>query len=171
MPPNWFTPGRGAGDMFLKVTGGAHGPIKGEAKDDTHKEEIEVLGWSWGIQGSYSGPEATSKSKVADLKILKRVDRATPQLMTAMRRNEEIKEAILTVRKAGEGQLEFLQIKIRRGRITGINIEAGNAEGGPDMLEHVSFAFNEIQVGYSPQGSDGRKEPTLEFIDTSSQHL
>ena len=31
-------------DMFLKVT-----KIDGESKDDTHKDEIDVLAWSWGL--------------------------------------------------------------------------------------------------------------------------
>ena len=34
-------------DMFLKLT-----DIKGEAQDDSHKEEIDVLAWSWGMSQS-----------------------------------------------------------------------------------------------------------------------
>ncbi|MBK1640378.1 hypothetical protein CKO12_00460 [Chromatium okenii] len=30
-------------DMFIKITG-----ITGEAQDKTHKNEIDVLAWSWG---------------------------------------------------------------------------------------------------------------------------
>ncbi len=40
----------GAGDMFLMVKGAKCGLIKGEAQDDVHKGEIEVLRWSWGMQ-------------------------------------------------------------------------------------------------------------------------
>jgi type VI protein secretion system component Hcp len=29
-------------DMFIKI-----GDIKGESKDDAHKEEVDVLAWSW----------------------------------------------------------------------------------------------------------------------------
>ena len=36
-------------DMFLKL-----GDIKGEAQDKTHKEEIDVLAWSWGASNSGS---------------------------------------------------------------------------------------------------------------------
>ena len=32
-------------DMFLKIDG-----IKGESKDSKHKDEIDVLAWSWGLQ-------------------------------------------------------------------------------------------------------------------------
>ena len=32
-----------ASDMFLKISG-----IKGESTDSKHKDEIDVLSWSWG---------------------------------------------------------------------------------------------------------------------------
>ena len=163
-------PNGGTGDMFLKVTGAKHGPIKGEAHDEKHKEEIEVLRWTWGITGSYSGPEATGKAKVHDLKIFKRVDRASTALMQAMRENEEIKEALLTVRKAGESALEFLKVKIKRGRITAFTVEVGDISGGSELLEQLSFAFNEIEVEYTAQGKDGRSLGTSIFTDVWSEH-
>ena len=36
-------------DMFIKV-----GDISGESKDSVHKEEIDVLAWSWGMSNSGS---------------------------------------------------------------------------------------------------------------------
>ena len=36
-------------DMFLSVNGAKSGQIAGEAQDQKHKNEIEVLGWSWGM--------------------------------------------------------------------------------------------------------------------------
>jgi len=44
----------GIGDMFLMVKGAKCGLIKGEAQDDVHKGEIEVLRWSWGMQAKSS---------------------------------------------------------------------------------------------------------------------
>ena len=41
--------GSGSGDLFFKVKGAKHGLIKGESQDDEHKDEIEVLSWSWGM--------------------------------------------------------------------------------------------------------------------------
>ena len=37
-------------DMFLKIDG-----IKGESQDKTHKEEIELLSFSWGVSNAGSG--------------------------------------------------------------------------------------------------------------------
>jgi len=65
----------GAGDMFLRVKGAAHGLISGEAQDDKHKNEIEVLSWSWGIQGrpSLGGGGASGKATIRELRIFVRV--------------------------------------------------------------------------------------------------
>jgi len=87
----------GAGDMFLKVKGAKHGPITGEAQDAKHGDEIEVLGWSWGMESKSSvadyGP--SGKATIRKLKIVKHVDKASTQLMAALRSNEVIKEAVL----------------------------------------------------------------------------
>src|SRR5688572_10539928 len=131
----------GVGDMFLMVKGAKHGVIKGEAHDDVHKEEIEVLRWSWGMQArpSLGGGGASGKATVNDLKIVKRVDSASTALMNALRTNEVIQKAVLTLRKAGENPLEYVKITIEQGRVTGLTIEAGDVSGGAEILENLSF--------------------------------
>src|SRR4051812_45644851 len=63
--------GPGAGDMFLSVNGARSGKINGEASDDKHKNEIEVLAWSWGMQGksSLAGGGTSGKATVRELRI------------------------------------------------------------------------------------------------------
>ena len=95
------------GDMFLRVKG-AKGDITGESIDQSHKDEIDVLGWSWGMQAKASlapGNEPTGRTTLRELKIIKRIDRSSPALMSASRRNEVLKEVALTVRKAGSTQM------------------------------------------------------------------
>jgi type VI secretion system secreted protein Hcp len=157
----------GTGDMFLKVKGARTGPINGESNDPKHKDEIEVLSWSWGMQAQQSlgGGEATGKSSLAELKIAKKVDKASTALMVALRTNELIQEAVLTIRKAGTGQLEYLKIKIEQGRVTSLVIEGGDESGGAALRERVSFAFNRITVDYTPQGPDGQPRGATSFMD------
>lgn len=156
-----------AGDMFLMVKGAKHGVIKGESVDDVHKDEIQVLRWSWGMQSksSLGGGGATGKATVNDLKIVKRVDRASTPLMSALRTNEAIQKAVLTLRKAGESQLEYLKITIEQGRVTSLIIEAGDIGGGAELLENLSFSFNKIEVEYVPQGKDGRSQGSTSYQD------
>ena len=61
-----------ASDIFLKVDG-----IKGESTDVNHKDEIEVLSWSWGVTqtpGSSAGSGASSgKPNISELVVGKLV--------------------------------------------------------------------------------------------------
>lgn len=157
----------GAGDMFLMVKGAKHGVIKGESQDDVHKGEIDVLSWSWGMQGrpSLGGGAASGKATINDLKIVKRLDSASTALMLALRTNEPIQKAVLTLRKAGKGQVEYFKITIQQGRVTALTIEAGGGSGTPEVVERVSFSFNKLDVEYVPQGKDGQVQGSMMFSD------
>jgi type VI secretion system secreted protein Hcp len=157
----------GYGDMFLSVKGAKSGVIKGEAQDTVHSEEIDVLSWSWGMQGkaTLGGGTASSKAIVRELKIVKRVDSASTALMSALRSNEVITKAVLTLRKAGKAPLEFLKITIEQGRLTGLEIEAGDKSGSPELFENLTFTFNQITVEYTPQGKDGQGKGSMMFTD------
>jgi len=67
-------------DMFIKI-----GDIEGEAVDDAHGGEIDVLDWSWGMSQSGSmhigGGGGSGKVNVQDLSFTKYVDMASPNLM------------------------------------------------------------------------------------------
>jgi type VI secretion system secreted protein Hcp len=163
--------GGSTGDMFLMVKGASHGLIKGECQDAKHKGEIDVLSWSWGMQAraSLGGGGASGKSSINELKVVKKVDSASTALMLALRTNESIQKAVLTLRKAGKTQLEFLKITIENGRVTGLTIEGGDQGGSADLVERVSFAFNKIEVEYVPQGHDGLPQGGMTFADQWSE--
>ena len=161
----------GAGDMFFKVKGAKHGQISGEAQDDKHKGEIEVLSWSWGMQGkaSLGGGVATGKSTVRELRIVKKVDKASTALMSALRTNEVIKEGILTLRKTGTSKIEYFKVTIQDGRVMALDVEAGDDNGTSTLLERVSFSFNKISIEYTPQGGDGMPQGSTTFEDQWSE--
>jgi type VI secretion system secreted protein Hcp len=153
--------------MFLSVKGAVHGVINGESLDDKHKGEIEVLGWSWGIQGkpSLAGGAASGKASIRELKILKHVDKSSTALMGAVRNNEAIKEAVLTLRKTGKGALEYLKITMEQGRIVSLEIDAGGAAGVADLTERITISFSKVSVEYTPQGGDGLPQGGTTFQD------
>jgi type VI secretion system secreted protein Hcp len=153
--------------MFFKVKGAKHGDIQGEAQDQKHKNEIEVLSWSWGMQGrsSLGGGRATGKATLRELRIVKKVDRASTALMSALRTNEEIKEGVLTLRKTGGSKLEYMKITIQGGRVMALDVDAGDDKGSSTLLERVSFSFNKISIEYTPQGGDGLPQGTTTFED------
>jgi type VI secretion system secreted protein Hcp len=163
----------GTGDMFLMVKGAKFGLIKGESQDDQHKGEIEVTSWSWGMQTrpSLGGGGASGKAAINDLKIVKRIDCASTALMLALRTNEVIQKAVLTLRKAGKNPLEYLKITIEQGRVTSLSVEGGDPSGGAEVVERVSFSFNKIEVEYVPQGKDGRPQGGMTYADQWSEQV
>ena len=61
--------------MFLKVQG-----VTGEAGDADHKGEIEVVSWSWGMEGPVSVTSGRGEGHgQLELRIVKRVDQAPPR--------------------------------------------------------------------------------------------
>jgi type VI secretion system secreted protein Hcp len=87
-------------DMFLKID-----DVKGESKDSKHKDEVDVLSWSWGMSQSgtmHAGSGGgAGKVNVQDLSLTKYVDKGSPNLMMSCCSGKHYKEALLTVRKAG----------------------------------------------------------------------
>jgi type VI secretion system secreted protein Hcp len=153
--------------MFLMVKGAKHGLIKGESQDDQHKGEIEVVSWSWGMQAkpSLGGGVATGKASILELKVVKKVDSSSTALMAALRTNEQIQKAVLTLRKSGTQPLEYLKVTIEQGRVTSLTIQAGDRDGSSEIVENVSFSFNKITVDYVPQGKDGLAQGGMSFTD------
>jgi type VI secretion system secreted protein Hcp len=154
------------GDMFLKVDSAAHGAIKGEAQDAAHANEIEVVSWSWGMRSNTSlgGAGASGRTSLHELVVVKRVDSASTALMSAMRNNENIKKAVLTVRKAGGSPLEYLMVTLENARITSIDVETGTTGDDAEIVEKLSFAYRRFNVEYVPQGPDGQPRGSSTFV-------
>ncbi|WP_341675030.1 type VI secretion system tube protein Hcp [Niveibacterium sp. SC-1] len=144
-------------DMFLKIEGSRQGPINGGSVDVKHKDEIDILSWSWGMQGNANAFQTgTSRTTLDELVVSKKVDGASTGLMSAIRNNESIKRATLTVRKAGGTEpVEYLRIVLEQARITSLKLHSGGAGDGPAISEQVGIGFQKIRVEYQPQGSSG----------------
>jgi type VI secretion system secreted protein Hcp len=143
-------------DMFLKVEAARQGQIKGEASDPLHANEIEVSGWSWGMDGNGTAFGAKgAPTTLQELVVRKPVDSASTGLMSALRNNEVIKKAVLTVRKAGGvASVPFLTVTVEKARI--VSHRLNNIEdGAPELTEEIRIAFFKVQVEYRPQDDAG----------------
>jgi type VI secretion system secreted protein Hcp len=148
-----------ASDIFAKI-----GDIKGESLDDKHKDEIEVLSFSWGVTntGSMASGSGGGEGKATfhDLSFTHNVDKASPVLLQACATGVHMKEATITHRKAGKGQQEFLIVKMNDVIITGVT-HGGSGDGGHS--ENVSLAFAKVNVEYKPQKPDGSLDAGVHF--------
>ena len=142
-----------ARDIFLKIT-----DVKGESMDDKHKEEIEIESFSWGItqQGGsgYGGGAGAGKANFNDFHFTKRVDKASPELFLACANGKHFKEALLSVRKAGENPLEYLKVKFSDVLVS--SFQPGGNDGSDVVMESISFNFTKVEMEYQEQGPDGK---------------
>jgi type VI secretion system secreted protein Hcp len=151
-------------DSFLLLDG-----IKGESTDAKHKNEIDILSFSFGaVQSTHAsgGGGGAGKVSVQDLTITKKTDSASPLLFLNCCQGSHIKTATLTVRKAGGTQLEYLKIKltdllVNKYEDKGSGVYTGTGEGAAQTsdevpTESVSLNFSKIEITYQPQGQDGK---------------
>jgi type VI secretion system secreted protein Hcp len=142
----------GSIDYFLKIDG-----IPGESRDAKHKDEIELVSFSWGVAQS-RGPSPAAgagagagRPQFKDFEFLMRVNKASPQLFLATVSGKHLKEANLSVRRAGKAQLEYLKIKFTDVLVS--SYEQRTAENAPEEL--VAFSFGRVEVRYTPQRAAG----------------
>lgn len=140
-------------DYFLKVDG-----IQGESQDDKHKNEIQLESWSFGAaqSGSFAqgGGGGAGKVNMQDFHFVKRIDKAGPLLLKACATGQHIKTAILTCRKAGGSQQEYMKATLSDVLVSSYHT---SGSGGSDVvpLEEISLNFAQIAVEYREQKPDG----------------
>jgi type VI secretion system secreted protein Hcp len=144
-------------DYFLKIDG-----IQGESTDAKHKDEIEVLSWSWGETQerapSPSGGGGTGKVAMTDLHVSASISKASPQLLLACASGKHIKSAVLTGRKAGKAQAEFLTFSLSDVLVSGYQTGGSVAEA---PLDSISLNFSKIEVSYKAQTAKGTLAPAV----------
>ena len=145
-------------DMFLKITN-----VQGESSADKHKGEIDVLAWSWGTS---NGGAVTKKGVVPavcvqDLSLTKWIDSASPTLIAMGIVGQTSPTAVLTVRRAGEGQDEYLKLTMTNVSIS--SYSTGGSGGEDRLTEQITLHFDSMQGSYTPQGPDGKPGTAIPF--------
>ena len=140
-------------DMFLKLDG-----VKGESVDSTHKGQIDILSWSWGMSQSgtmhLAAGGGAGKVAIQDISVVKYVDRASPTIMKMCATGEHFKTAELIVRKAGgKKPIEYIVIKLKAVMVTAVS--TGGSGGEDRLTESITLNFAEFNYEYTPQKGDG----------------
>jgi type VI secretion system secreted protein Hcp len=147
-------------DYFLKFAG-----IKGESTDAKHKDEIDVESWSWGETNAGTagrgGGAGAGKVQMQDFHFVMRLNRASADLAKACATGEHIKEAILTARKAGKEQQEYLTFKFYDILVS--SYQTGGSEGSEVPTDSVALNYSKIEFAYKAQKPDGTLGTSLFF--------
>ena len=136
-------------DAFLKIEG-----IEGESKDSQHENEIDLLSFSWGETQSgsfaYGGGGGAGKVTMNDFAFTMKMNKATPKLFLACATGDHIPEALLTVRKAGKEQQEYLKVKFSDLLVSSYT-PTGSAYGDEVPTEAITLNFAKVEVEYREQ--------------------
>jgi type VI secretion system secreted protein Hcp len=140
-------------DYFLKIDG-----IQGESLDSKHKGEIQLESFSWGEinpgTAHSGGGGGAGKVQMQDLHFVMQINKASPKLMLACASGKHIKQAVLTARKAGKAQQEFLVFKFTDLLVS--SYQTGGSQHAEVLpMDQVSFNFARIELEYRPQKADG----------------
>jgi type VI secretion system secreted protein Hcp len=140
-------------DYFLKVDG-----VPGESMDHKHKDEIDLLSFSWGE--TQTGTHATGggggagKVSMQDFHFVMKTNKASPKLLLACATGDHIKKAILTCRKAGKEQQEFLKYTFHDLLVS--SYQTGGSSSGDEIpLDQISLNYTKVEYEYREQNPDG----------------
>ena len=139
------------GDYFLKLDG-----IAGESTDAKHKDEIELVSFSWGVtesaaQGSGGGGGA-GKAQFKEFEFLMPVNKASAAVFLAVAGGKHLKEATLSVRRSSKAAFDWLKIKFTDVLITSYE-QVGDDQEAPHEL--VAFDFARVELQVTPQTGRG----------------
>ncbi len=154
---------RGA-DMYLDLTLKRAGKVKGESVAAGHKDDIVLLGFTWGVGagGDAVAAQQTGRRSYRQLVLFKPLDSASTALMSAVATNDEVRSATLTLRKPGGEQEDFFTITLEKARVAAYDIET-DASGSP--VEKVAFSFQKVAVEYRVQSATGQLGASHSFMD------
>jgi len=141
-------------DAFLKLDG-----IPGESTDAKHKDEIEILSFSWGLSNSggfgSGGGGGAGKASFQDFHFVSSLQKSSPKLWLTCATGEHIKQAVLTLRKAGGDNFEFYKVTLTDILVS--SYQSGGSAQGSDTrpTDQFSLAYAKIRTDYSFQSEKG----------------
>jgi type VI secretion system secreted protein Hcp len=155
-------------DYFLKIDG-----IQGESQDSKHKSEIEIESFSWGANqsgtASHGGGMGGGRVQMQDFHFVMNVNKSSPKLMLACANGEHIKSAILTCRKAGKDQQEYLKVTFTDLLVSSYQT-GGSGASSVVPLDQISLNFTKVEIEYKEQKPDGTLGGTIKaFYDMKQQ--
>jgi type VI secretion system secreted protein Hcp len=149
-------------DAFMKIDG-----IDGESQDSKHSKEIQLLSFSFGAKQATSTHTGSGlgagKVEMEDLVFTHNVDKASPLLALSCWTGKHITKAVLTARKAGTDQQDYLTVTLNDLLVSSISSDGhlgqamveGVLQGESLPTEEVKLSFTQINIEYKEQGADG----------------
>jgi type VI secretion system secreted protein Hcp len=163
-------------DMYLKI-----GDIKGESSDKGHKDEIDVLAWSWGAsssgvtgdrqlagrhpqgrhpQGRHpQGRHPQGKDVPGELQISIMADKSSAVLTQACNTGKHFKAVTIKQRNDKEGR-RYMRYKLTDVMVT--RCSTGSSSGGDRPTENITLNSAKVDWAYNKQKAKAHKKGNAE---------
>ncbi|MBI4586174.1 MAG: type VI secretion system tube protein Hcp [Planctomycetes bacterium] len=157
---------------YLKI-----GEIKGEATEQGHKEWVIIQSMSDNIarsipQGSRDQQRARGETTLADISLVRQLDKSSVTLKTACANGTFFPEVeIHFCTQVKNKQEPYLIYKLKNVIVTSYSF-SGNASGDPVPVENVTLGFSEVEWTYvvvDPNSGD-RRGQVLGKFSTGAGH-
>lgn len=146
-------------DTNLKIAG-----VDGESTHKDHKGEIDLIAWSWDVRQESTAAAGTGSGKgkgiPGQLVFAHYYDKASPVLAKSCASGKHFADAVITCRKAGEGQQDFLKVTLKQVLVTSV---APSASSGGEIAENVALSYADIEFEYKPQDDKGALGGAVKF--------
>src|SRR5579884_383087 len=144
-------------DYFLKLDG-----VPGESQDKLHANEIQLIDFSFGMEnrGKAAAYGGGSKTVMSDMRCITHLDISYPKLKLACAKADAIGSAVLSCRKAGKTQLDYMKVTLTNVLVTSCKLTA-TTEDFP--VVEFTLSFQKKQIEYRPQRPDGTLGAAMQF--------
>lgn len=145
-------------DTHIKFEG-----VDGESTHKDHKGEIQVITWNWSVSNPsspFGGGSGQGKGNPGHFTFEHNYDKASPLLAKRCADGKHFGKVVLTARKSGEGQKDFLIVTLKEAFITSAMPSGGT---GGEIREVVSMTYGDIEFEYKPQDKEGGLGGAVKF--------
>jgi len=137
-------------DAFLKIEG-----LNGESSDQYHKDWIDLLSYSHGIQLPNSGTGGITSPPVhEDFSVVKELDKASPKLYLHCCNGQRLNQVIMELCKATGDKQKFMEYVFTDVIISSVRPGGSAQTGEPLPVEEVTFNYGKIEWTYTEYDSE-----------------
>jgi type VI secretion system secreted protein Hcp len=137
-------------DYFLKLDG-----IDGESTDANHKNEIQIMSFSWGGSQTSSvagtGGSGAGKVSLSDFSVMTNFDKSTPKAFKSLCAGTHIKTGTMTATKSGAEGKPYLTVDFTELFVSSLQLSASSEI----PMTSISFSYNTINIDYKNQDEKG----------------
>ena len=142
--------------------------VEGESLHKEHKGEVEAMSWSWSAHNaSATAGQGSGKGKGegGHFTLMHVYDKASPVLAKHCISGKHFPTVVMTSRKSGDGQKDFLKVTMKEVFITAV--QPSGSHGG-DIHEQVTMSYKQVEFAYKAQDEKGGMGGEVKFGWNSS---